>query len=263
MKPLCEIVDRCLRLMKPYQIFSWEDWWEKVIQDGEVPTCKTAKHYKWIEKRLRAKNSINKELERRNRPERIIPVGYGQGVYLIDEKEVAPHTVDRRVRRIVGCVETGQKEMRGLEACPELPDKDKAMVKNVNGVLALWQNTILGTLAKLDLQEDTKKRLMKHLGLPAAKEKKSKKPTKKKRRIPKWTADAKKEYTKTADSFPASQIIKTQKKAAKYAGVSGRTIRRWVSECGMPVTTDGCYIKAALDKTNELNEEQPKKRQCA
>mgnify|MGYP001378561060 CR=1 FL=1 len=47
-------------------------------------------------------------------------------------------------------------------------------------------------------------------------------------------------------------LIRDQKKAAKYAGVSDRTIRRWVKE-KMPVTAEGWYIKHYLDiwKQNE------------
>jgi len=44
----------------------------------------------------------------------------------------------------------------------------------------------------------------------------------------------------------AEQIITTQKEAAKYAGVSTRTIRRWTN-AGMSRTEAGCYIKSMLD----------------
>jgi len=47
-------------------------------------------------------------------------------------------------------------------------------------------------------------------------------------------------------------LIADQKKAAKYAGVDPRTIRRWKKE-KMPVTAEGFYIKHYLDiwKQNE------------
>ena len=53
----------------------------------------------------------------------------------------------------------------------------------------------------------------------------------------------------------AGQVLKTQAEAARYAGKSGRTVRRWV-KAGMPKTEDGHYIKAMLDfyKKNEGNQ---------
>ena len=52
-----------------------------------------------------------------------------------------------------------------------------------------------------------------------------------------------------------AELVKTQKEAAKYSGVSERTIRRWV-KAGMPRTEAGRYIKAMLDfyKDNEGNQ---------
>jgi DNA-binding transcriptional MerR regulator len=52
----------------------------------------------------------------------------------------------------------------------------------------------------------------------------------------------------TSDERQAASdsIIADQKKAAKYAGVSDRTIRRWVKE-KMPLTNKGHYIKHFLD----------------
>lgn len=41
------------------------------------------------------------------------------------------------------------------------------------------------------------------------------------------------------------EIIKGQRAAAAYAGVSVRTIRNWKAE-GMPLSQDGCYIKSEL-----------------
>ena len=53
-------------------------------------------------------------------------------------------------------------------------------------------------------------------------------------------------------AIAADQLIKTQKLAAQFAGVSTRTIRNWVKD-GMPRTGEGYYIKTFLDfyKNNE------------
>jgi len=44
------------------------------------------------------------------------------------------------------------------------------------------------------------------------------------------------------------KVIKKQKEAAAYAEVSMRTIRRWKTRLGMPMTPEGYYIKAELTK---------------
>lgn len=55
-----------------------------------------------------------------------------------------------------------------------------------------------------------------------------------------------------------SEIIKGQQKAAKYASVSMRTIRRWV-KAGMPRTEEGHYFKKMLDFYAENEGNQPTK----
>ena len=47
------------------------------------------------------------------------------------------------------------------------------------------------------------------------------------------------------DKYLEEQTIRGQKAAAKFAGVSVRTIRNWKAE-GMPMTSDGRYIKPEL-----------------
>ena len=49
-----------------------------------------------------------------------------------------------------------------------------------------------------------------------------------------------------ASAAAAGEIVKGQQKAAKYAGVSMRSIRRWV-QAGMPRTEGGHYFKKMLD----------------
>lgn len=44
------------------------------------------------------------------------------------------------------------------------------------------------------------------------------------------------------------KTIKKQKDAARYAGVTTRTIRRWKDKGGMRTTPKGDYITAELDK---------------
>lgn len=252
MDSLCKVVDRCLKHMKPYQLYSWEQWWEKFIQDGDVPRHQSYKYQKWLERRVREKNSINKELERRKQPQRLILVGHGEGIQLVDENEVSEITVDKRVRKIVSTFERGRKEMVCLAVCEKISTEDRTMLTDMGRMIELQQNTIIGTMGKMpSLPEPTKKRILKHLGikLPPKKRKKS---AKRNTPVRKWRAKAKKQFEKPASSFPANQILKTQAEAARYAGVSKRTIRRWLQENNMPVTTDGYYIKQALYMTKNL-----------
>lgn len=71
---------------------------------------------------------------------------------------------------------------------------------------------------------------------------------------------------KKAAAFADAEIVKTQRLAGRYAGVSVRTVRRWC-RAGMPKTDAGHYIKAMLDfyKTNEGSQptEAKKKGQTA
>ena len=249
MDSLCKIVDRCLKLMKPYQMFPLEKWWEEIIRDGEVPPHKSYKYQKWISKRCRLKNSVNKELERRKRPERLMFIGHGEGIRLVDENEVGEITVDRRVRKIISIFERGQKEMVRLAICDKMSTEDRTMLTDMARMIELQQNTIIGTMAKMpSLPEPTKKRILKHLGIKLPAKKRNKK-SKQNKPIRKWNVKTKKPFEKPAKLFRANQILKTQADAARYAAVSKRTIRRWLHENNMLVTTEGYYIKAVLDRT--------------
>ena len=66
------------------------------------------------------------------------------------------------------------------------------------------------------------------------------------------TSDKRRATSKIA----ADQIVKGQKAAAAYAGVSVRTIRNWKAE-GMPVAADGGYIKGFLDFYRKNEGQQP------
>jgi len=53
-------------------------------------------------------------------------------------------------------------------------------------------------------------------------------------------------------------VIENQKEAARYAGVSPRTIRRWRDEGGMRVIKKIFYIKAELDRfKNQGTKQKP------
>lgn len=166
MRPIAEITDNCLEMMSPHELFSWEDWWGKVIKNGDVPRHKTYAYTKYIQKRNYVKIVINKELQSRKRPERLVCPGAGQGVYLVCETDVAELTVDIRVRKIVSTFEIGSKEMRSLSLCEKISGEDKRMLSRLGGLIELQQNTMIGTMAKMkSLPPATKKRLLKHLGL--------------------------------------------------------------------------------------------------
>lgn len=253
MDSLCKVVDRCLKLMKPNRIFSSEKWWETVIQDGEVPSRKTYNYHQWMQKKHRCKNQINKELERRKRPERLFFTG-GESIYLVNENEVADMIVDKRMRKVVNTIELGPKEMRALLLCDKLSGDNKRVLRGCSDLLEVTVNGIITTLTKRGLLPgSTRKLLLKHLGIkPPAKKKKKKVVSMRNKPTRKWNIEAKKSFDKPTKLFPAGQILKTSTEAALYARVSKRTIRRWVQENDMPVTKEGYYIKSALDMTKNL-----------
>lgn len=152
--------------MKPHELWSWQKWWEVIVQNGEAPTHKTFAYAKFVEKRSKIKQQIDKELERQKVPERLQCPGGGQGIYLVNEEDVAEITSDKRVRKIVNCFEKGQKEMTRLAVCERISGEDKRMLSRLSGLIELQQNTMIGTLAKMrSLPPATKKRLLKKLGI--------------------------------------------------------------------------------------------------
>lgn len=167
MRPIAEITKECKK-MNPHELWSWEKWWEVIVQDGEVPTAKTFAYAKFIEKRSKVKLQVNNELERQKTPERLQCPGGGQGIYLVNEEDVAEITSDKRVRKIVSCFEKSQKEMTRLAVCEKISGEDKKMLSRLSSLIELQQNTMIGTMSKMrSLPPATKKRLLKHLGLDA------------------------------------------------------------------------------------------------
>lgn len=168
MKPIGEMTDNCLQLMKPNKLWEWDKWWTNVVKNGQVPTRKTYAYQKWIEKRSKETARINLELTRRNRPERLLCPGAGQGIYLVNEDEVAEKILDYRIRRVVSAVEKSHNQMRLLAHCPKLKSEDAHMLSRMSDMFELQSNTLIGSIAKMrSLPPATKKRLLKKLGFEA------------------------------------------------------------------------------------------------
>lgn len=225
-----------------------------MIQDGEAPTHKSYKHCKWIEQRVRLTMSINKELGRRKRAERLIAIGHGEGLYLVNEEDIAELVLDKRVRKIVSSMQAASKEMRAVAICDKIPTEDKMALLDSGRMVEITQNGYLATMVRQrSLPKPIKQRILKHLGIKTpAKKKKKKVVSMRNKPTRKWSAEAKKPFDKPTKLFPAGQILKTSAEAALYARVSKRTIRRWVQENDMPVTKEDYYIKSALDGTKNL-----------
>jgi hypothetical protein len=152
--------------MKPHALFSWEDWWVQIVKDGEAPRHKTYAYSQFIDKRNKIKQQVNKELEKRKRPERLMCPGVGAGVYLVDEADVAELTTDQRIRKIVNTFENSQKQMSLLAASSRLSESDKSMLLRIAGLVELQQTSMIGTMARMkSLPPASKKRLLKHLGV--------------------------------------------------------------------------------------------------
>lgn len=246
MRPISDITNDCLKMMKPHELFTWEKLWEKIFRNGEAPARKTKAYYTWLQERSREKNRINDELIRRKAPQRLIPVGHGQGVYLVNEEDVAEITIDKRARKMMGTFKRGRREMKNFIECDAISAEDKKMLIGMSGLIELQQDTMTVAIAKMPcLPEPTKKRLYKSIGIdvktPARKNKNVKFTEKKKECM----AQRKEQLEKLGPPRP-DQIIETQIKAAEYARVSKRTIRRWAKTEEMPLTKEGYYIKPVL-----------------
>lgn len=166
MRPIAEITDDCENKMRPHDLFSWEIWWKNIIKNRSFPPHKTYAYQKWIADRSYVKIQINKELSRRKSPNRLICPGAGKGIYLVCEDDVAELTADTKVRKIVNCFEKGHKEMKLLAGCSKISTEDKKMLNRLSDLVELQQNTMIGTMSKMrSLPPDTKRRLLKHLGI--------------------------------------------------------------------------------------------------
>ena len=166
MRPIAEVTDDCEKEMKPHELFSWENWWTDVIKNGEIPARKTYKHEKWIMQRSKLKQKINKELERRKSPNRLICPGGGQGIYIVNEMDVAEITADEGVRKIIRCFEKRDKEIFGLLSAMKISIENKRMLSRLRNMFELQQSTIIGMIANMrSLPPATKKRILKHLGI--------------------------------------------------------------------------------------------------
>jgi hypothetical protein len=166
MRPISKIVDDCLNKMKPNEIFSWEGWWEIIVKDGKVPPAKTYEYEQWIKVRNSLKIKIQNEFVKMKVPERLECVGYGKGIYIINENNVTVNTIDKKTKRLVNTFINSQKAMNDLVDCIKIPAKDKKVLANYSNILEVQKNAMLGTIAKTPLlPPDTKKILLRHLGI--------------------------------------------------------------------------------------------------
>lgn len=170
MKPIAEMTKGVLDLMKPHQLWPWENWARRIMGNGSLPARKTYGYELFIRERLEAKASINKELERMKRPERLFCAGPGEGVYLVNEIDVADLVIGKSVIKIIRSFETGHKRTRNLAGCERISAEDRRMLNRVSVLVELQNNTMIGTIARMkSLPPATKKRLLKKLGFKAEK----------------------------------------------------------------------------------------------
>ena len=148
MRPITEITDLCLSGMKPHKLWSWEEWWAEIVDDI-APKKNTWAYHKWIAKRNQVKNQVNKELGKFLLAERLICVGEGKGLFLVDKVDVAGITIEQKVSRFMGHVEGANKVLQELATAKVLSDADKKMCLRVCGVFELQGNALLGTVVKM------------------------------------------------------------------------------------------------------------------
>jgi uncharacterized membrane protein YbaN (DUF454 family) len=262
MRPINEVAEDCLKQMKSGEQFTGRDWWEKVVKGGESAARNTAEYYPWLQSRYRVKYSINKYFERKGIPERLKYVGHGEGIRLVKKDKVVTEMTLEYTKRTIRSMKNGSKGIKAFAICEKLSEKDRNQAKELFTFFETSKNYVLVALTKLDLPDDQKRLLWKELGVPIQKrlpgiKNKTDKITAKKKvsmseRKKQLEIFGKLEPNSDDTGFvlvgniKTSQIIKLTKKAAAYAHVSERTIRRWVKEEGMPRTKDGYYIKKIL-----------------
>ena len=167
MKPIAEMTDNSLKKMKPNEIYTFVDWWENILGLPELTHKKTYEYMKWATcSRGKVMQRINKELAARKKAERLIAIGNGKGLYLIDSQKLASFSVDKRVRGFIQKLETTMAEWNEIKLSEDLPPADKRMLNAAEGWLQVNENMMIGTLIKLPLLQDgTKNKLMKKLGI--------------------------------------------------------------------------------------------------
>jgi len=166
MKSLTEMTDKCIKMMKPHVLWDWEKWWVTITGDDDVPGSKTFAYHVWMKKRCELKDKINKEMRARKMPETLMCTGLGEGIYLVNQEDIAEMTVTRRMRTIIASFEKSQKEMRLLTTCERLSPVDRKMLTGLGSMIELQENTMIGTMSKLkSLPAPAKKILFKKLGL--------------------------------------------------------------------------------------------------
>jgi len=234
-------------MMKSGEQFTCLDWWEKVVKGGESAAKNTAEYYPWLQSRYRAKYSINKYYERKGIPERLKFVGHGEGIRLVKKDKVVTEMTLDYTKRTIRSMKNGSKGIRAFAICEKLSEKDRNQAKELFTFFETSKNYVLVALTKLDLPEDQKRLLWKELGVPIQKKLpgKKNKTIKLTEKIEASVAERKQRLDKLG-TIKKSWIIKIQKEAADYAGVSSRTLRHWVSEKNMPRTKEGYYIKPVL-----------------
>lgn len=181
-RPIEDLAIECLDKMKPKQIWTFRDWWEKVLLLGTLPHKKTYEYMLWAtQKRGKVYDSINKYYILHGLATRLICVGNGEGVYLVDAESLVEVVLDRRVRRCISMFKNGMKQFHQIKESDEINTKHKHIMTAAEGWLGMIQTTALGTFAQLPITAALKQTILKELGidpkqLPKAK-KERKKPT--------------------------------------------------------------------------------------
>ena len=160
MKPLTETVDLCLAKMKHREVWTWEKWWR--LLGGTVPHRNTWAYHEWLEHRSKEKMRINRELAKFLQAERLICVGGGQGLYLVDKSEVTDITVEQKVTRFINHLENAEKTLQALATAKSLSSADIQTCLRMSSLFELQGNALLGTVAKMrSLPEPIRKKLKK------------------------------------------------------------------------------------------------------
>lgn len=155
-------VDAMLAKMEAGKVFSWAGWWKSCI-GRQAPKQNTKAHFFFIRERLRVKNNINSEFEKRNLPHRLICQN-GKGVYLLDEKEISEKAIRTRMKKTVACLGRSKKVLSVLATASKLDPNDASMLMRHASAIDMTESGLVGLIARMRIPKEMKKQLLLEMG---------------------------------------------------------------------------------------------------
>ena len=166
MRTIEQVTDDVLKQMRSSGEWGWDDWWTKIVRNGPIPKKNSLKYKQFIERRLRIKNQVNRELVSRNLPERLICVGWGKGIYLESNERIAKTFIEDRSRKIANAFTSAIVHLDELSRASKLPDEDRKLLLRVTSAFEFNQSALAGTFTRMrSLTATAKKQILLNFGV--------------------------------------------------------------------------------------------------